>query len=237
MGRDLQRELAFAGEEMMVRRDKFLRSSIGDGELRGGVDWACSTALLSFMLLVLAGCSESPPAPPPAVTKPRPAAKSVTVQVATVPEYEAAVAGHKGKVVLVDFWATWCDPCRERFPHTVELGERLQDQGLVVITVSIDQLQQGETVDKLQARVLDFLKEYEATTQNLMVPITELAPGDSAADELVAERLDLPGGSIPHFKLFNREGILHRKFYFDPAAGIEYLPSEIDLEIEKLLKK
>lgn len=45
----------------------------------------------------------------------------------------------KGKVVLLDFWATWCAPCRAAIPHLVDLYEFYKDQGLEIIGVSLDQ--------------------------------------------------------------------------------------------------
>jgi len=48
------------------------------------------------------------------------------------------VAAHKGKVVLVDFWATWCVPCRAEMPQLVKLSEKLKARGLDVVTVSAD---------------------------------------------------------------------------------------------------
>ena len=54
------------------------------------------------------------------------------------------VAGHEdlnslaqlqGKVVLLDFWATWCSPCTEKLPYIAELHERYRDQGLIVIAL------------------------------------------------------------------------------------------------------
>ena len=43
-----------------------------------------------------------------------------------------------GKVVLVDFWATWCPPCREEIPHVVKMYQQYHDQGLEIIGVSSD---------------------------------------------------------------------------------------------------
>lgn len=52
----------------------------------------------------------------------------------------------KGKVVVVDFWATWCPPCRVEIPGYVELQEKYGDDGFVIVGVSLDQ--QGPSVVK-----------------------------------------------------------------------------------------
>lgn len=49
------------------------------------------------------------------------------------------LSDYQGRVVIVDFWATWCPPCREEIPHFVELQQRFGDRGLTVIGVSVDQ--------------------------------------------------------------------------------------------------
>jgi len=48
------------------------------------------------------------------------------------------LSAYRGKVVLLDFWATWCTPCREEIPHLVELQNKYRGQGLQIIGVSMD---------------------------------------------------------------------------------------------------
>jgi thiol-disulfide isomerase/thioredoxin len=48
------------------------------------------------------------------------------------------LSDYRGKVVLLDFWATWCDPCREETPHFIELEQEYADRGLQIIGVSMD---------------------------------------------------------------------------------------------------
>jgi len=47
--------------------------------------------------------------------------------------------GLKGKAVLIDFWATWCMPCREALPHVREIAKKFEGQPLVILSVSLDE--------------------------------------------------------------------------------------------------
>ena len=48
------------------------------------------------------------------------------------------LSDYRGKVVVLNFWATWCPPCRLEIPHFVDLYEAYKDQGVVVVGVSLD---------------------------------------------------------------------------------------------------
>ena len=60
----------------------------------------------------------------------------------------------KGKVVIVDFWASWCQPCKDSFPAMNELQKKYAGKGLVIIAVN---------EDEAQSDMQDFLKENAAT--------------------------------------------------------------------------
>ncbi len=57
----------------------------------------------------------------------------------TPPELESLIAKNKGKVVIVDFFATWCPPCREEIPGFVKLQSKYGDKDLAIIGVSVDE--------------------------------------------------------------------------------------------------
>lgn len=57
---------------------------------------------------------------------------------------EVKAADFKGKVVVVDFWATWCPPCRKEIPEYVALQEKYRERGLVILGFSLDELPAAE---------------------------------------------------------------------------------------------
>lgn len=52
---------------------------------------------------------------------------------------EVTLSDFKGKVIILDFWATWCPPCRAEIPHFIELYNEYKEKGLEVIGIALDQ--------------------------------------------------------------------------------------------------
>src|SRR5215467_15567297 len=66
-------------------------------------------------------------------------------------QFHDLVAREKGKVVVVNFWATWCVPCREEFPDLVRLEKAYRDRSVAVLGVSIDFQKDLPKVEKFLA--------------------------------------------------------------------------------------
>jgi thiol-disulfide isomerase/thioredoxin len=59
-------------------------------------------------------------------------------QLTTIDGQEVSIDSLAGKAVLLDFWATWCGPCREALPHMKEIAKTFQGEALVILSVSLD---------------------------------------------------------------------------------------------------
>jgi len=93
-------------------------------------------SLLTVSLLAV-GCSSSPKrSPATAQNGDRRPAANFSLKDAN--GAQVGLADYKGKVVLLNFWATWCPPCRREIPLFIELQERYGKQGLQIIGIAVD---------------------------------------------------------------------------------------------------
>jgi thiol-disulfide isomerase/thioredoxin len=205
----------------------------------GSHDLICAIAV--GIVLVATGCqpeatkTTTAPQPPssdqaaaePASEASAPAAQpddtkqEITLEVVDKDGLQKAIDKHRGKVVLVDVWATWCAPCKKMFPHTVELYNKHRDQGLAVVSLSMDEADAHEDA-------LAFLKQQKATFTNLRSKF--------GAEEQAIEAFDIDGGALPHFKLYDRSGKPVKKL----VSGDANPPPEaedIDKAVEELLSE
>ena len=105
----------------------------------------------------------------------------------------AAVAARSGRVVLVNFWATWCVPCREEFPDLARLEKAYRGKGLAVLGVSIDSAKDLPAIDKFLAKVQPDFPNYR-----------KASGGD---DQDFIESVDKNwGGELPFTVLYGKDG-------------------------------
>lgn len=62
-------------------------------------------------------------------------------------EITQSLSDHRGKVVLINFWATWCVPCRKEIPDLIEINSELDEELFTLIGVSVDEASDIEKVD------------------------------------------------------------------------------------------
>jgi thiol-disulfide isomerase/thioredoxin len=76
--------------------------------------------------------------PPGRTPKPDSAAPEPDVTFKDLDGKEVALSGYKGKVVLVNFWATWCEPCQIEIPWLIEMQQKYSSKGFTVLGVDVD---------------------------------------------------------------------------------------------------
>ena len=100
------------------------------------------------------------------------------------------LSDYKGRVVLLDFWATWCPPCRAAIPGIERLHKTYSDKGLTVLAISMD--------DGGWDTVKSFMNEYGIT-----YPV--LKATEDVVDKYMVR-------SIPTLILVDKQGNLHKQF-------------------------
>ena len=146
-------------------------------------------------------------------------AAAVSLSVATPDQFAEVIAKHKGKVIFVDFWATWCVPCRKAFPHTVELAKKHPEK-LAVVSMALDDADAQEDV-------LAFLTEQGATFDNLMCSY-------GGADESY-DAYEIPGAALPYFRIYDRDGTLKHTFGYDAENDQGVDEAEVHKALEALI--
>ncbi|MCE0523760.1 MAG: TlpA family protein disulfide reductase [Methylacidiphilales bacterium] len=151
--------------------------------------------------------------------------KPIDLKFTAVDGRKVDLAQMRGKVVILDFWATWCPPCRLISPDLVRLYKKYHSQGLEIVGISLDSNKQG---------LLDFIKK-------------EGAPWPQYFDETgrgeIADRFGIQ--VMPTLWLIDKKGIPVTNSLFEQVwtsnGDILPVPSDIshqriDAIVEKLLK-
>lgn len=127
----------------------------------------------------------------------------------------------KGKIVVVDFWATWCSPCLERFPHMVELSETLRDRDVRFISMCLDDRSDRAAIEAAR----QFLRDQNATFQNYLMD-------ENILDAF--EKLDILG--IPAVFIYDRNGKLAFRLTGDDPRN-QFTDADVRKSILALLEQ
>ncbi len=140
-----------------------------------------------------------------------PTAAPASLQLPDVLGTSRALSDWRGQVVLVNFWATWCPPCREEIPLLIEVQRRYGDRGFQVVGVALD--------DR------DAVTTYGAK-MGINYPLLV------GQDAVLAAMTDLgnPGGALPYSVFLDRQG---RPIVRKIGA---FRDKELDIEVRALLE-
>jgi len=168
---------------------------------------------LSLAAVGLTGCNVHTASPP----QPKETAPDVGEIVSRLPDFsvtdlqgrQISSADLRGKVVLIDFWATWCQPCKKEMPGYQKLLDRYGPKGFVVIGLKFDTMQDTEDPIRFARKI------------GVHYPLA------LASDELKAKFGGIEG--LPTTMLYDRSGVLRKKI-----IGFEYT-STVEEELKLLL--
>jgi thiol-disulfide isomerase/thioredoxin len=144
--------------------------------------------------------------------------KKVTLTPVKYDGLKQEILKHRGKVVVVDFWATFCPPCKKSFPHFIDMQTKYAGKGLVVISVSLDAADDKAVVERAQA----FLTKVNSPLHNLIL---------DEPFELWAKKLDAK--ALPFYYLFDRRGKWVRYRGEDFSDGVPY--EDLEKTVVKML--
>lgn len=126
----------------------------------------------------------------------------------TLDGYNKMIAAHKGKVVLADFWATYCIPCRTEIPEIVKMAAQLRPRGLDLVIISADEAEQASAA----------LKFIAPKAPGLPLYIKQTDDDDKYAAGIHA-RWD---GSLPANFIYDRAGVKRGAFMGEvPTKNIQ----------------
>jgi thiol-disulfide isomerase/thioredoxin len=144
--------------------------------------------------------------------------KPVVVSPIDTEALKTMLAEQRERPLLINFWATWCDPCREEFPDLVKIDAEYRPRSMDFITISLDDF------SDIKTSVPKFLGSMNATMPAYLLNVPDPEPAIDLIDKGWA-------GSLPATFLYNEKG----EVVFKKIGRVK--PEELRAAIDKLVKK
>jgi thiol-disulfide isomerase/thioredoxin len=128
------------------------------------------------------------------------------------------ISQQRGRPLLVNFWATFCDPCRDEFPDLVKIDKDFRPQSIEFVTVSLDD------IDQIKTDVPKFLNAMNATMPAYLLNVSDPEPAINFVDRRWQ-------GDLPATYLYNDKGEVIYKHIGRVNAA------ELRAAIDKAVKK
>jgi len=167
---------------------------------------------VAWFALTALGCARSE-SPPPAATELEVTTEANWIDLAGL---QQRLKAEQGRVVVVNYWATWCEPCREEFPDLIAFQRRYHDRGVVFLSISLDSPEERDN------QVKKFLAE-----QQPVFPVF-IKTGQDDPDTFINAIDSEWTGALPATFIYGRRGRRAQSLFGpqtldDLAAGVEPL--------------
>ncbi|HBV21571.1 MAG TPA: TlpA family protein disulfide reductase [Nitrosomonas sp.] len=149
--------------------------------------FAAAIVALSAGVWLRAHFMDSPQPPLPEETSKQGAEAILSASLPDIEGVTQSVSQWQGNVIVVNFWATWCTPCREEIPEFIELQNQYSGQGLVFIGIAIDR----------EDKVVPYSQEFGINYPVLIGGLGAMSLAEAAGNEMSV---------LPYTVVFDRQG-------------------------------
>ena len=164
-----------------------------------------SLLILALLSMLLTGCYHG--SKPSSIDTPAP---DFSISDA---DHSVRLGQFRGKILVLNFWATWCPPCVDEMPSLVQMQRKMQPQGVTVLAVSVD----------------DDSDDYHKFLRDHNIDVLTVREGGTRSDTGVISAVSNKYGTfkVPETYIIDRNGVIRRKFIgpvdWNKLEVIEYL--------------
>ena len=174
-------------------------------------------SLICGVIVFTLSCFSAPAQSPNGAGKsPKVVAETIIVKDVDHAGLAALLKRENGRPLLVNFWATWCEPCRDEFPDLIKIDSEYRSKGLDFITVSLDDF------SEIKTEVPKFLQQMGATMPAYLLNVSDPEPSIKAVDPNW-------GGALPATVLYDKGG----RIVFKHFGRIK--PTELRVAVQQVV--